>query len=80
MNPYFDDGKGIRIFNCDWRELDDETLRSQLLLTDPPFGIGEARGKNKSRTKLAVAKVYGTSDWDDEPPSDFDLIRLKDLL
>jgi hypothetical protein len=78
MKPYFED-KGIRIFNCDWRELDDETLRCDCLLCDPPYGLSEAKGKNKSRTKLAVAKDYGTSDWDDEPPSDFDLIRLRDL-
>jgi predicted RNA methylase len=80
VKPYYLDEKArIAIFNCDWRELDDETLRSHLLLTDPPFGLREARGKNKSRTKLAVAKDYGISDWDDEPPSDFDLIRLRDL-
>lgn len=80
MKPYFFDSKaGITVFNCDWRELDDDVLRSHLLLTDPPFGIGEARGKNKSRTKLAVAKDYGNSNWDDAPPSDFDLIRLRDL-
>jgi DNA modification methylase len=34
----------------------------------PPYGIGEARGKNKSRSKLAVAQDFGTSDWDDAPP------------
>jgi hypothetical protein len=80
VKPYFEDLKaGIRIFNCDWRELDDETLRCDCLLCDPPYGLSEAKGKNKSRTKLAVAKDYGTSDWDDQPPSDFDLIRLRDL-
>jgi hypothetical protein len=79
VKPYYDDGKGIKIFHCDWRELDDETLRSDLLCCDPPYGLSEAKGKNKSRTKLAVAKDYGTSNWDDEPPSDFDLIRLRDL-
>ena len=76
MQPYYSEGN-IKIYNCDWRELDDETLRADCLLTDPPFGIREARGKNKSRTKLAKAKDYGTSNWDDEPPSDFDLIRLR---
>ena len=80
MKPYyFDEKANITIYNADWRELDREVLRSDLLLTDPPFGIGEARGKNKSRTKLAMAKDYGVSDWDDEPPSDFDLICLRDL-
>lgn len=38
------------------------------LITDPPYGIGEARGKNKSRGKLAAARDYGFSTWDDAPP------------
>lgn len=37
------------------------------VVTDPPYGIGESAGKNKSRGKLAVAKDYGDDDWDDEP-------------
>jgi len=40
-----------------------------LVLTDPPYGIGEAKGRNKSRGKIAVAKDYGTHDWDNEIPS-----------
>ena len=39
------------------------------VVTDPPYGIGEAKGKNKSRTKLALATDYGVSDWDDQPCS-----------
>ena len=78
MKPYYSE-KGVTIYNADWRELDRELLKSDLLLTDAPYGIGEAKGKNKSRTKLAVAKDYGVSDWDDAPPSDFDLIQLRDL-
>jgi hypothetical protein len=80
VKPYYHCEKSnITIYNCDWRELDDEILRRDLLLTDPPFGIGEARGKNKSRTKLAVAKDYGVSDWDDAPPSELDINRLRNL-
>lgn len=80
MKPYFVDEKsGIKLFHCDWRELDDETLKSDCLLTDPPYGLKEARGKNKTRTNIAKAKDYGVSDWDDQPPSDFDLIRLRDI-
>lgn len=45
------------------------------VITDPPYGIGEAAGKNKSRGKLAVAKDFGNDAWDDEPISD-DLIRM----
>ena len=40
------------------------------VITDPPYGIGEAAGKNASRTKLATAKDYGDDSWDDEPISD----------
>jgi site-specific DNA-methyltransferase (adenine-specific)/modification methylase len=43
------------------------------VITDPPYGINEAAGKNKSRTKLAVAKDYGNDTWDAAPP-DADLI------
>ena len=39
------------------------------VVTDPPYGIGEARGKNASRGNLAVAVDYGVSDWDDVPAS-----------
>jgi DNA modification methylase len=37
------------------------------VVTDPPYGIGEAAGKNASRSKLAVSKDYGNDDWDNEP-------------
>ncbi len=46
-----------------------------LVLTDPPYGIGEAAGKNKSRGKAAIAKDYGDDNWDDAPPN-HDLIEL----
>jgi len=45
------------------------------VVTDPPYGIGEAAGKNASRGKLAVAKDFGNDSWDDEP-IDAELIQL----
>ncbi len=33
---------------------------------DPPYGIGEANGKNKSRGRLAVSQDYGIASWDNE--------------
>lgn len=39
------------------------------LVTDPPYGIGAARGKNASRGNAAKARDYGVSDWDDAPPT-----------
>lgn len=40
------------------------------LLTDPPYGIGEAAGANASRGKIAPARDYGNDAWDNEPISD----------
>jgi site-specific DNA-methyltransferase (adenine-specific)/modification methylase len=43
--------------------------RVDAVITDPPYGIGEARANNKSRSCLAQSKDYGISDWDDAPPA-----------
>lgn len=45
------------------------------VVTDPPYGIGEAAGKNKSRGKLAKSKDFGSDSWDDKPIDD-DLIKM----
>jgi len=37
-----------------------------LVLTDPPYGIGEAAGKNKSRSIKTTAKDFGDDKWDNE--------------
>ena len=39
--PYYDDGNGIVIYHGDCRELLPELGRFDLLLTDPPYGIGD---------------------------------------
>ena len=46
------------------------------VIADPPYGIGEADGKNKSRGKLAVAVDYGKDEWDNKPIS----LELLDLV
>lgn len=40
-----------------------------LVLTDPPYGIGESDRNFSSRGNLAVAKDYGRKDWDKTSPS-----------
>ncbi len=37
------------------------------VITDPPYGIKEADGANKSRGKAATAKDYGNKTWDNAP-------------
>jgi len=39
-----------------------------LVLTDPPYGIGEDGKKNHSRGKLAQSKKYTPKDWDKSSP------------
>lgn len=76
MKPYYEEA-GITIYHGDCREVLPTLGAVDLVLTDPPYGIGEARGKNKSRGKLAISKDYGTSSWDDVTPPDwiFGLLR-----
>ncbi len=85
MKPYFEDD-GMVIYHGDCAEIAPTLGRFDLLCTDPPYGIGEARGKNKSRSKPAfgkgavvLARDYGVSDWDDSPPSSSLLATLRDL-
>jgi len=85
VTPYFDDGT-VTIYHGDCALIAPQLGAFDLLCTDPPYGIGEARGKNKTRNgkvierggmvstnskRLAKATDYGTSSWDDAAPSDW---------
>ena len=62
------------VYLGDCRDILPTLPKVDAVITDPPYGIGEAAGKNASRGKLAVAKDFGNDSWDDEPISD-ELIR-----
>lgn len=66
--PYYQDN-ACTIYHANCREILPLLDLADLVLTDPPYGIGEARGKNKSRSRLAAATDYGVDSWDDEPVS-----------
>lgn len=79
MKPYYEED-GIVIYHGDCREILPTLPKVDLVLTDPPYGIGEARGKNRSRgTKNAPAKDFGVSAWDDAPPADWLLGLIREL-
>jgi DNA modification methylase len=89
VTPYYE-ADGIAIYHGDCAEIAPTLGRFDLLCTDPPYGIGEARGKGKSRvcTEARAARLqgstprprdYGTADWDDAPPSDGLLTDLRSL-
>ncbi len=56
------------IYNMDCidglKELEDETI--DLVLTDPPYGIGENNDKNLSRGGVCEPTDYGDYNWDKE--------------
>ncbi len=47
------------------------------VVTDPPYGIGEAAGKSATRKGLGPTRDYGNDEWDNEPltPETLALIR-----
>lgn len=77
MTPYYGPTDGITIYCGDCAEIAPTLGRFDLLMTDPPYGIGEADGKNKTRGLLARPRDYGSANWDDEPPSGTLLHRLR---
>ena len=57
-----------RLIHGDCREVLPLLPSCDLILTDPPYGIGEAAGKNRTRgTRGIPAREYGNDDWDKEP-------------
>lgn len=74
IEPYYD-RDGITIYNADCREVMPQLGTFDLLLTDPPYGIGaDNRKKILSRGKCCNPKDYGETGWDKKPPNP-DLIK-----
>lgn len=78
LTPYYDEG-GITIYHGDCREILPHLPPVDLVLTDPPYGIGAARksfggaGVKRHMTGIVAGKAvpkrdYGDADWDDVPP------------
>ena len=69
MKPYFKDN-AVTLWHGDCREIVPALGKFDLLLTDPPYGIGaDNRKRILSRGKLAKAKDYGEMNWDSAPPN-----------
>jgi DNA modification methylase len=63
MGLYYSDD-AVTIYHGDCREILPSLESVDLVLTDPPYGIGEAAGKNKSRAVLANVTEFGYAEWD----------------
>lgn len=71
MKPYYDDGKGIVIYHGKCEEVLPQLPKSDLLLTDPPYGIGvSCRGVWGTSNKGKVS-TWEKTDWDAKPPADW---------
>lgn len=68
IEPYYQD-ELCTIYNADCRDVLPQLGPVDLVLTDPPYGIGENSRKQQSRGKLAKPTNYGHFDWDKKPPS-----------
>ena len=82
MNTYYDSG-GVKIYNCDCREIVSTLGKFDMLLTDPPYGIGCDSGKpdrdylfsRKGLTRKLERRQYPDS-WDVKPSGDLLLTLL----
>lgn len=70
FKPYYDED-GITIYHGDCRQVLPFLGKFDLLLTDPPYGIGESSTKQKTRQGhgLANQRNYGEYSWDVSRPS-----------
>lgn len=64
IQPFYDQG-GITIYNADCRKVLPWLGRFDLLLTDPPYGIGFAAQPTKWQREAG----HTAKDWDNEPPA-----------
>lgn len=70
IKPYFDDGKGHVIYNADCREVLPTLAPVDLILTDPPYGLGDKlKGGNWGRRTGEASK------WDQNIVSEMETIR-----
>lgn len=75
INPYYQES-GITIYHGDCREILPTLPKVDLVLTDPPYGLGETNERALSRGKLAKPTDYGHFDWDKNRPSQEDMYRI----
>ena len=69
MKPYYEHA-GITIYHADCAELLTALPQFDLLLTDPPYGIGIDGQKGQIRKGSQLRKAHDFKGWDDKPPSD----------
>ena len=78
MTPYYQED-GITIYHGDCREILPSLGRFDLLLTDPPYGIGDRWAKSALVGKNGSSRLWGKGDtWDDAPPDEATILQAID--
>jgi site-specific DNA-methyltransferase (adenine-specific) len=74
--PFYDDGRGIVIYHGDCREILPLLRKVDLVLTDPPYGLGADAAMARNNGKWGF-KDHGKTDWDTAPigKNDIELMR-----
>jgi DNA modification methylase len=67
IKPYYQD-EWATIYNGDCRDILPELPKVDLILTDPPYGIGASSKKFINGTSATIKKYYEDVDWDIAPP------------
>ena len=79
MKPYYE-ADGITIYHGDCREILPLLLRPDLILADPPYGIGIVNGRTVGGTSAGIARDYAPVIGDDAPFDPTWLLPLADRL
>ncbi len=66
LSPYYKDDYST-IYLADSSDILSSLPSVDLVLTDPPYGIGQSSAKNRGRGNLASTKDYGSESWDHKP-------------
>ena len=68
MKPYYQDD-AVTIYHGDCREILPSLPKVDLVLTDPPYGIGDKWSKSEMIGKRGASRLWGNGEtWDDAPP------------
>jgi site-specific DNA-methyltransferase (adenine-specific) len=62
VKPYYDDGRGIVIYNCDCRDVLGEITGISVVLTDPPYASGARRDADK-QVRGSMLRSMEDEDW-----------------
>ena len=80
MKPYYEEN-GITIYLGDCREILPTLPKVDLVLTDPPYGIGadrNLRANTQYGKAVTLSKDYGVGKWDSEPASETRILMTRE--